>query len=302
MSRSAETDNARTAESAQVDTTGADTAQSANLESLRAELDRLDDALLDRLVERADVVARIAASARKGPVALRPGREAAIIRRLVGRLSGPLAPQAVVRLWRELLAATTAMQGAHAIAVVDTDPDRSFVQLAREHFGALTPISVHGRPAEALEDIRAGTATVAVLPVPSETDAWWPPLLQAPESRLYVVAQLPFWAPRPEGSPRVEGWVVSAVPPDASGDDRSLLGLELPADITRQGLTSALAAIGLVARRITLRHGLGASTAQALVEIDGLLSEREPRLEGFGLGRGRPILLGAYAVPIGVPE
>ena len=88
-----------------------------DLAALRAELDRIDDALHDLLIRRADVVARVAATKPNGTLALRPGREAAIIRRLLARHTGHLPPQALVRLWRELLAATTAMQGPFVVAV-----------------------------------------------------------------------------------------------------------------------------------------------------------------------------------------
>ncbi|HYZ32124.1 MAG TPA: chorismate mutase, partial [Crenalkalicoccus sp.] len=63
----------------------------AALAALRAEIDTLDDALHDLLMRRAGVVARLAASRAKGDApALRPGREAAVLRRLLARHAGPL--------------------------------------------------------------------------------------------------------------------------------------------------------------------------------------------------------------------
>ena len=60
-----------------------------SLIALRSEIDRLDDALLALLLERADVVARLAASRSKGAgPPLRPGREALILRRLLTGIRG----------------------------------------------------------------------------------------------------------------------------------------------------------------------------------------------------------------------
>ena len=67
------------------------------LGDVRAELDRIDDALHDLLMERAAVVGRLAEGRLKGPAVLRPGREAAILRRLLARHRGALPPAAVVR-------------------------------------------------------------------------------------------------------------------------------------------------------------------------------------------------------------
>ncbi len=123
------------------------------LPALRAELDRIDDALHALLMERARVVEQVAKSGKRG--AYRPGREASIIRRLLRRHSGALPAQAIVRIWRELLAGTTAMQGQFTVAVCESDGGSAFSQAAREHFGALTPLRVHGSPSQAMAEVRS---------------------------------------------------------------------------------------------------------------------------------------------------
>ena len=88
-----------------------------SLERLRGELDRLDESLHALLMERADVVARLTRLRLKPGVALRPGREAEIIRRRLARHHGPLPRATIVRIWRELLVGTTSMQGPFSVAV-----------------------------------------------------------------------------------------------------------------------------------------------------------------------------------------
>ena len=121
------------------------------LAALRAELDRIDDALHALLMQRARVVERVARSGKRS--AYRPGREASIIRRLLRQHSGTLPAQTLVRIWRELLAGTTAMQGPFAVAVCEPDAGAGFTQAAREHFGALTPLHVYGSPAQAMAEV-----------------------------------------------------------------------------------------------------------------------------------------------------
>lgn len=273
-----------------------------SLAALRAELDALDDALHATLIRRAAVVARVAA-VKNGGVALRPGREAAIIRRLLSRHSGPLAPQAIVRIWREMLAGMTAIQGKFAVAVADTEPDMPQAVLAREHFGALTSLRIHRRPAQAIGDIAAGRTSAAVLPMPAEgepaADSWWHGLLHRDAPRIHIVAMLPFWMPRPEGASRGQALVASAVPPDPSGADHSLLGLEAPAELSRARLGGVLKEAGFeVGQMLTHRHP-GAAEVDMLVDVAGFVTDDDPRLAA--IRAHRPVVLGAYALPLGEP-
>ncbi len=272
---------------------------SKTLAELRAELDALDDAAHVLLIRRAAVVEQVGRLGAKGRVALRPGREAAIIRRLLARHHGGLPRRAVARIWRELLSATTAMQGTYAVAVCETEPGNQYVQCAREHFGALTPLFAHRSPAQALGEVSAGRATAAVLPLPVEDEpaaaAWWTALLHRDDPRIHVVARLPFWGARPEGSPRVRALVVTTIPPDPSGRDRSLIGLELPAEMSRARLAGVLAQAGLVQRDTLLRRE---GHARALVEVEGLVRDDDPRLAGLGEMSRAPVVLGGYAIPL----
>ena len=111
-----------------------------------------------------------------------------------------------------------------------------------------------------------------------------------------MIARLPFWAARPEGAPQVQALVVAAVAPDASARDRSLIGLELTGESSRARLTAALAAADLPPLSTILRRDPAASVA--LVEVEGLVAEDDPRLARLGEVARRPVVLGAYAVPI----
>ncbi len=274
---------------------------SDTLAELRDALDRTDDALLAALVQRAALSARIGALAVKGPVKIRPGREATILRRLLGQDLGHLQPQTIIRVWRELLAGSTALQGPFSISVGADDP--ALIALAREQFGALTPLTTRPAAADAIADLRAGVATVAVLPMPAgSAPAWWPALLDHAAGRLHVVGRLPFWRAAPAEAPGATALVVAASPPDPSGDDRTLLALALPPHTTRPRLDAALAAAGLPTTRTILQG------EHALVELDGFVEAGDdglaPRLatrlaalaQALSL-TSAPAILGAYATP-----
>jgi chorismate mutase/prephenate dehydratase len=274
-------------------------APSTDLAALRAEIDRIDDAIHDLLMRRAEVVGLVGASADKAGngVAIRPGREAAIIRRLLERHAGPLPARTLVRLWRELLAATTAMQRPFLVAVGSAD----LIGAAREQFGALTPLRVHASPAQAIAAVSAGAASVSVLPMPTQDEppgaAWWTMLLPQDRPRLHIIGRLPFWAPRVEGAPGAQALVVAAVAPDPSGHDRTLIAVEMDGEGSHARLTAALRAADLSPRSLILRRDPGQG-ALGLVEVDGFLTDGDARLARIGALRPA-VVLGTYALPVG---
>ena len=261
------------------------------LSAVRAQLDAIDDAMHDLLMQRAGIVDSLAASRVKaGSTILRPGREADILRRLLVRHQGPLPPAALVRVWRELFAASIAQQGGFSVSVYERDA--AMARLVPEHFGGLTAVRTYPTPARALAAVTRGEASVAVLPFPEDADSpemeWWP-ALNAPQ--LSVVARLPFFS---ESEPEADALVVAPGAPDASEQDRSLLLLESDSEQSRGQLLSTLASAGITARLLLVRRAPGIS--RFLIEADGLIMPNDARLAALPFDRAR--LLGAYAAPL----
>ncbi len=164
------------------------------------------------------------------------------------------------------------MQTAVTVAVFDPSPDRVLTAIAREHFGFLTPTISYASSEAALAALRAGTASVAVLPFPTGAEAWWPALTDA-APKLHIVARLPFWARRPRRVPNADALVVGTAAPDESGDDRCFIDSPDRASLADAGLPP----------RAT--HG-------KVSEVAGMVAEDDPRLPPGA------IVLGGYAVPV----
>jgi chorismate mutase / prephenate dehydratase len=275
----------------------------SDLEELRRTLDRIDDKLQDLLIERAEIVARVAASKRQSNLAaFQPSREAEIIRRLVKRHRGDFPVATLVRMWREMLAATVRLQSPFAVAVYAPSESPGFWDLARDHYGGNTPMSPYRSIGQVIRAVSDGEASVGVLPIPHEEDPdpWWPDLLSDDENGPRVVARLPFG---PRGNARSNGadaLVIGCATQQETGQDRTLLATESAIDISRGRILRILSSLGL---RCTFfassEHSGGALN---LIEIDGCVSPSDSRLDGFRAQLGgalhRLLPFGGYAVAL----
>ena len=275
---------------------------SDDLAELRREIDRIDSALLALVVERRDVSVRIGARKGDGGRALRPGREAAVLRRLVDEAAGALPTDALVRLWREVFALSTRAQGAFAVTVCAPPDDRAVWDLARAHFGHATPFRRVDRAAQALREVVEDEAQAAVLPPPGDEVLWWTGLVES-QPRLHVTARLPILAGEPNGdADGGEAMVVAARPPDPSGDDVTLLALSAGGQSSRGRLRDLLAEAGFEASwRGATRADAEAGTWH-LIEVAGFVEAEDPRLRELPRDHPRElercVRIGAWARPL----
>ena len=169
------------------------------LDDLRADVDRIDQAILELLIERTEVVREIGAV--KADRAERAARGAA------GARGGDPAPA-----WRRSpTAASRGRAGAHVARAArrhhppaDADVGRGVHRRVSglRHLGSgARPFRLGRRrcvrvdsASQALRSVSDGSATVAVLPLPNDDDPWWLALISDHHDRLRVFARLPFVA------------------------------------------------------------------------------------------------------------
>ena len=294
---------------------------SRTLEDLRDEIDRIDATLHDLFVQRVEVVRRIGALKGEGDgrSAMRPAREAQVLRRLIARDDGVpegahLPRATLVRIWRELFAAMTRLQAPLSMAVYAPPDAPGYRDLARDHFGSLTPMTTVPTTGQAIRAVGSGAVTVAVLPLPQDAPEgegaapWWLALFPNGDDRLRVIALLPFGAPGSgQQAAEVRALAVGRLEHEPSGEDATVLAIEAEATLSRGRLGTLLNEAGLptgwsAAWRPRAAEGV---PVFHLVEVLDFVAEGEARLARLvGSGRGeivRAVPVGGYARPL-TPE
>ncbi len=281
----------------------------AGLSALREEIDRIDDALHALLLERAAVVDRIKATKgadRNGEPAMRPEREAALMRRRAARHSGPLPFDVIHRLWREIITASTLLQTPLRIAVHRSEDQQTLGPLARDHFGG-APMRDFNSAIGVVRAVAEDRNALGVVAEPRDTDEtdpnpWWRLLIGDDADRLRVIARLPF-----TDGDKTGALVLGRVAPAASGKDASMIYLELAEPMSRGGMQDLLQKNRMTLRRFCARSGGEDAMPQLnqpdlhLIEVEGFFADDDERLTRLGEALSGRLLrlgvLGAYALP-----
>ena len=274
------------------------------LDLLRRDIDAVDVALHDLIVKRATIVEDIRKiKDRTGP-ALRPGREAAILRRLVENHRGAFPVQSLTCIWREMISTFTQMQEAFSVAVYAPPGEESLLGLARDHYGSRTQLLPTPTASAAVRAVADHAAHVAVLPLPAEdqSENWWLQLMGTDDKTPRVISRLPFLA---DGKGR-QALAIAGSPRDTTDADATLIAIELTERASRGRMATELAAAGFSGVAPLAGTVTPAGRICHLVEVDRAIVNDDPRIKAIRAQLGDIFVsghvIGGYARQIVLPE
>ena len=262
-------------------------AQTPALDDLRKEIDRIDEAMHQLLMERGEIIDRLIAvkKTQETGSAFRPAREAEMMRRLVKRHKGILPLDTAESIWRVIISTFTYVQAPFSVHADLSAGDALMRDSARFHFGFTVPFVAHMGAAAVVAAVSTSKGDLGLVPafaVPS-AGAWWSALEfdAAPK----IIARLPFVerADHPAALPvfvisrvtadamateaavwsvRVSGWGAGAAQalsaladfiavPDRAFDGAALL-ITLPKGVTLEAISAALVKAGATVRSAAL--------------------------------------------------
>jgi chorismate mutase len=259
----------------------------ASLATLRAEIDRIDEAMHKLLIERGQIIDRLISvkKTQESGAAFRPAREAAMMRKLVERHHGILPLDTVESIWRVIIATFTHVQAPYSVHADLSAGDAAMRDSARFHFGFTVPFVPHMGASGVVKAVAASKGDLGLVPaiaIAGEA-AWWT-MLEG-ERAPKIIARLPFVerADHPAGLPvfavswpaadavlrevdvfsvKVSGWSAAAARaispladvvavPDGAFDGAALL-ISVPQGRTLDGILQALVNAGASVRSTAL--------------------------------------------------
>ncbi|MBZ0216638.1 MAG: chorismate mutase [Fimbriimonadaceae bacterium] len=214
------------------------------LDEIRREIDRIDQAMHKLLMERGDLISDLqvakGVTGERGSSAMRPAREARMMRALAARHAAPFPLLAVERIWREIISAFTQLQAGFSVHAAGAAPE-ILAEMGRFYFGVTTPLTLQSSIQKVITKAETDVNAVALIAAP--ISEWWMDLASLHPRHARIVARMPFHDHR-GGAPvwHHEGWIVSQAPFEPSDYDRSVAVLRSAESIDAQGVENALRA------------------------------------------------------------
>jgi chorismate mutase len=203
--------------------------EAPSLGDLRKEIDRIDEAMHQLLIERSEIIDRLIAVKRgqdASSSAFRPAREAEMMRRLVKRHKGILPLDTVESIWRVIISTFTYVQAPFSVHADLSAGDALMRDSARFHFGFTVPFIPHMGAAGVVAAVSASKGDLGLVPAfdIASAGAWWSALEfdAAPK----IIARLPF-VERPDHPAALPVFVLSRVAADAMATEAAVWSIRV---------------------------------------------------------------------------
>jgi chorismate mutase/prephenate dehydratase len=186
---------------------------SDKLHELRDAIDQIDAEILHLIANRMTLSDEVIA-AKNGEAAFRPGREAALVRRLAA-MDSDMAPAVLLGIWRQIMAASLTRQNKDVTFAVH----QAALPAAIWHMGS----ALTARHCDDFDAVLAllDTASCRYGLVPATTDDTALAQAICATPNIYIMARTPLF-PIPTVTP---AYILAGYLPDESGDDISLFAV-----------------------------------------------------------------------------
>ena len=191
---------------------------SDKLHKLRNAIDQIDAEILQLIAHRMTLSDEVIA-AKNGETAFRPGREAALVRRLAA-MDSDMEPAVILGIWRQIMAASLTRQNKDLIFAVH----QAALPAAIWHMGSALSARHCDNFNSVLALLNSAGCRYGLVPATKDDTALAQAICATP--KIYIMARTPLF-PIPTVTP---AYILADYLPDESGDDISLFAVPQSAD------------------------------------------------------------------------
>jgi chorismate mutase/prephenate dehydratase len=266
-----------------------------DLSRFRAQIDAIDDKIIDLLKDRMEIVKQVGEHKAKNSATssfIRAGREASMLRNLTKKADGKFPPAAIATIWRMIISTSLCTEQNMSISAY-ASKDQACYWLAREYFGAFVKTERYASTDKVIGNVANGKTSIGILPLIDNSPSPWWIRPSTEKNDIYIFARIPFIEDKDPLVPPV--LAIANVMPEQTDDDISVIAMHTKSSIS--DITTAFKNCSLNANIIATKNN-----TDYLIEVDKFLKVGESSLNDISskLSSGSFLrLMGAYAAPIG---
>ncbi|MCE3233307.1 MAG: pheA [Rickettsiaceae bacterium] len=200
--------------------------QQEDLSKFRAQIDEIDDKIINLLKDRMEIVKQVGELKAKTSATasfIRAGREASMLRNLTRKIDGVFPPGAIATMWRMIISTSLCIEQPMSISAYVHENDQSCYWLTREYYGTFVQTQTSGSTDEVISNVANGKTSIGILPLIDNSDSpWW--IRPAKEKNdIYIFARIPFIEEQnPIAKPVL---AIANVMPEQTDDDISVIAV-----------------------------------------------------------------------------
>ena len=266
-------------------------------DTIQNAINDLDSQMYNLLMKRTELVQQLP---QISEVANTLGREAASIRRLLHNHKGDFPEYVIAKIWREILTASAFLNTKLKISLYESqEKNANVVNLVQEHFGSNVVCETYSSFGQVMNALTSGEAQLAVIPCDNHEinqKPWWSAFSAVADKPIHIIAKLPF-IHRKDMKEAEEVYVVSLSEADKSGEDITLLSVEVANEVSSSTIIETLEHQGFNKARVLLMNSFDSEEKSCLIEVDGYIQKDDERLKELDSSIKNISIIGAYACP-----
>lgn len=284
---------------------------STQLKAFRAEIDALDEKLIELILRRSAVVTEVGklkANAGEKTCPLRPAREAAQLKKLTDRFARePFPAGAAAHVWRHIINGSLAIEGGLSVGVCSpVGATSDLVWMAREYFGPYAEMMRESQPRTLMHKVASGQCAIGVMPYPNSEEAnpWWIDLLNEGEHSPAIFLKLPFLPEQGNGKHGNTGQalaIAKVTMEPYEGQGISAVAIRAEKTCSMSKLQDSFKRAGLAAHWVSV-SAINDNERAHFVEVEGDVDSQDARFEKIREAIGSPVftlsVIGHYAQPL----
>ena len=271
---------------------------SEKLDKCRAQIDKIDDEILNLLKKRIEIVKDVKEikSQNGEGFFVKSAREADMIKILMAKSGADLPKSAIASIWRKIITSSNILEQPLKIALHNQNHIADYKYILREYYADFVPIISHDSAQNVMMEIEKNQAQIAAFFLPkNDEDAcgnWWINLASG-NNDAKIFAKLPLL--NDENSPNLV--VLAKKMPEKSQKDITLLCVETSSEVSKSQLIAVMKECSIGGNIIKSSRMKSVENALFyLIEAHGYYDDKSAEIMAFSKSKIRPFvkILGCY--------